>query len=197
MAIKIVRFLIQSFVLMVSVSACQTVLPASTSLPVGSTVAPPLGYDALCARTPSECVLPISKATNNMVGSLLIQAKSLVIPTWEEGGGDYWQSLTERGPGDCEDFALTLRRSLREVLPEYAGAFRLATAYTETMQYHAVLTIETSQGTVVCDIRFPQCADWKTFPYKWHLREVVGQRNWQDISGEGSQFFASVQSSMP
>lgn len=197
MTVKIVRFFIQSVVLLISVSACQTVLPASTSLPVGTSVAPPPGYDALCAREPSECVLPITKATNGMVGSLLVHAKELVIPTWEEGDGDYWQSLTEPGPGDCEDFALTLRRSLREVLPEYAGAFRLATAYTETMQYHAVLTIETDQGTIVCDIRFPQCADWKTFPYKWHLREVVGQRSWQDISGEGDNFFAAVQSSAP
>ena len=48
----------------------------------------------------------------------------------------------------------------------------MATAYIEGgTQYHAVLTVETLQGTLVCDILKPECADWRSFNYKFDLRE--------------------------
>lgn len=182
MSLKFIARLVSFSLIANALSACQTIGSASMPLPSGFSTAPPPGYAALCRRDPSECALPLTKENNQLLEDMHFVSKDLVVPTWEEEGGDYWQSLSERGPGDCEDFALTLRRKLRQVLPDYAGAFRLATVYTETMQYHAILTIETTQGTVVCDIRFPQCAAWETFPYKWHLREVAGQTEWEDIS---------------
>lgn len=179
-------FLIATFFLL-ALSACETVLPASTPLPVGTPAIPPRAYNELCERAPAECMLPMTKGMQKMVSELHLKAKSIVIPTMEVGPVDYWQILSAPGPGDCEDFALTLRQYLREVLPGYAGAFRLATAFTETNQYHAILTIETTAGTVVCDIRFPQCDAWEQFPYEWHLREVVGSAMWQNISPVGQQ----------
>jgi len=107
--------------------------------------------------------------------------KALFIPKDEEG--DHWQRLETLSEGDCEDFALTLRAALRREFPEFAGAFRITTAYTETNDYHAVLSIETDQGTIVCDNRFPQCASWETFPYRWKLREVLGSYQWQNLAG--------------
>lgn len=125
-------------------------------------------------------MLPFTPEMRKTISALHNTTKDLITPVNETV--DFWRTISEPGQGDCEDFALTLRKLLRETLPEYAGAFRLATVYTETAQYHAVLTIETSAGTVVCDVRFPQCAAWESFPYTWHLREVVGQENWQSLS---------------
>ncbi len=170
--------LVVSCLLLGTLAACQTLTP-ETSMPVGVAVPPPTAFRDLCARAPEECVLPLTRETQEILAASHYMVKDLVIPTEEEG--DYWQTLSERSTGDCEDFALTLRKYLRESMPEYGGAFLLATAYTEMGQYHAVLTIETEKGTLVCDIRFPQCAPWESFSYEWHLREVAGQRHWEDI----------------
>lgn len=164
--------------LTIVLSACQTI-ELQTAMPAGTVTPAPHGYRALCKRTPSECVLPLDSGTRKELIALHNKAKDLIIPTPEQG--DHWQSVSIRSAGDCEDFALTLRKHLRESLPEYSAAFLLATAYTETAQYHAVLTIETPSGTLVCDIRFPQCAPWDSFPYDWHLREVAGQNHWENI----------------
>lgn len=171
------NFLTISF-LTISLAACQTI-ELQTAMPDGTVAPAPGGYRALCQRTPSECVLPLDEEMHKELVALHNKAKDLIIPTTEQG--DYWKSVSVRSEGDCEDFALTLRKHLRESLPEYSAAFLLATAYTETAQYHAVLTIETASGTLVCDIRFPQCAAWDSFPYDWHLREVADQDYWEDI----------------
>lgn len=159
-------------------SACQTIAP-ETSMPAGVAVPPPSAYVAMCSKTPADCVLPFNEKTEKVITSLHNSVQNLIIPTEEQG--DLWQTVSVRSAGDCEDFALTLRKYLRETLPEFGGAFLIATAFTEIDQYHAVLTIETSSGTLVCDIRFPQCAPWNSFPYEWHLREVAGQHNWENI----------------
>lgn len=168
-------------VLIIALSACKTI-NLQTAMPEGKITPAPSGYQALCARTPSECVLPLNHGTRKELISLNNLVKDMVVPTPE--GGDFWQSVSVRSEGDCEDFALTLRKFLREALPEYGAAFRLATAYTETAQYHAVLTVETPSGTLVCDIRYPQCAPWENFPYDWHLREVAGQDHWENIGDD-------------
>lgn len=167
--------------LIVGLSACKTI-ELQSAMPEGTITMAPPGYLALCERSPSECALPLDNGIRDELVSLHNTAKELVIPTVEQG--DFWQSLSTRSEGDCEDFALTLRKLLRARLPEYSAAFLLATAYTEDAQYHAVLTIETSVGTVVCDIRFPQCAPWESFPYDWHLREVPGQEHWENIGDQ-------------
>lgn len=167
--------------LVVGLSACKTI-NIQSAMPEGVVTAPPNGYVELCRRSPSECVLPLNNITKNQLFSLNNKAKDLIIPTEEQG--DFWTSVSTRSAGDCEDFALTLRKLLRDRLPEYSGAFLLATAYTEDAQYHAVLTIETTVGTVVCDIRFPQCAPWESFPYDWHLREIPNQMHWENIGDQ-------------
>lgn len=155
-------------------------LTPTTAMPKGEVTAPPLAFAEFCARNPAECKLP---ATDEMLGEIATaqaETKALVIPE-DEQGTDVWQSRTDVGPGDCEDFALTMRRILRGRYPEYSGSFLIATAYTEEDQYHAVLTIETSGGTIVCDIRFPECAPWDAFPYEWRMREVAGADFWQEL----------------
>ncbi len=156
-----------------------TVAPTS-AMPTGKQTAVPQAFADFCTRNPGECKLPATDAMLGEIASAQAEANELVIPE-EEKGTDVWQSRTDAGPGDCEDFALTMRRILRGRYPEYSGSFLIATAYTEDKQYHAVLTIETSDGTIVCDIRFPECAPWDAFPYEWRMREVAGADFWQEL----------------
>lgn len=181
MIVKQIKLIATLGMLTLGLSACKT-LHVQSEMPKGTVVPPPTGYVALCERSPSECVIPLNGDTRDELVSLNNKAKDLIVPTAEQG--DFWQSVSTRSAGDCEDFALTLRKLLRERFSDYSAAFSLATAYTEDAQYHAVLTIETSVGTVVCDIRFPQCAPWESFPYNWHLREVPGQAHWENIGDQ-------------
>lgn len=178
MTLNLARNILTAFILLISTAACKTLMPESV-MPSGVAVPAPSAFEDLCKRTPEECMLPMTQETATILKELHEEVKALVIPTEEQG--DLWQTISAPSAGDCEDFALTLRKLLRERLPEFGGAFLMATAYTELAQYHAVLTIETSSGTMVCDIRYAECAPWKAFPYEWHLREVAGQRHWEDI----------------
>lgn len=99
--------------------------------------------------------------------------------------------------GDCEDFALSKRRELRAKFPQYAGCFRIAicepvggarrrlvgSGYRRNVDpLHAVLTVDTTGGTLILDMRRPG-AD-RSLPYNvatepeyhWHQRELNGER---------------------
>ncbi|SDE26444.1 transglutaminase-like cysteine peptidase [Kordiimonas lacus] len=160
--------------------ASTNALAPNTAMPTGEKTATPIAFAEFCVRNPQECKLPATEDMLAEIATAQAETKALVIPE-EENGTDVWQSRTDVGPGDCEDFALTMRRILRGRYPEYSGSFLIATAYTEENQYHAVLTIETSVGTIVCDIRFPECAPWDALPYQWRLREVAGADFWQEL----------------
>lgn len=170
--------ILTGLILVMSLAACKTLAP-DLSMPAGVAVPAPTAFQDLCTRAPEECILPLNEQTRGLLTDLMLEVQGLVIPTKEEG--DLWQTVSTPTPGDCEDFALTLRQKLREHLPQYGGAFLMATAYTERAEYHAVLTIETTSGTIVCDIRYKRCGRWDFFPYEWHLREVAGRNYWEDI----------------
>ena len=171
-----------------SLSACfgpspqdQALISAGT-MPEGAPVPPPSAFRAYCERNPADCTIPAGPRLKKALERVTYDVRKIFIPTVEEG--DFWQRLDSTGPGDCEDFALTFRYKLREMFPAYSGAFRLATAYTEDGQYHAVLSVETDMGTIICDVRFPNCAPWSNFPYTWRLREVAGAGSWEMFSPE-------------
>lgn len=172
-----VRLLLCPAMLLV-MSACKTIAP-ETSMPTGSQTPPPAAYQELCNKDPEACLLPLTGDFEASLQAAHRAIKATVIPTEEEA--DEWSILEDVSAGDCEDFALTLRQALRQSFPEYGAAFLLATAFTEQDDYHAVLTVETSKGTMVCDIRFAACLHWSSLRYSWHLREVAGQRHWEDI----------------
>lgn len=151
----------------------------NTAMPEGQRTDPPKGFEDFCKRHPTECRLPATEQHLQGIDAANQKAKSFVTPTPE--ARDFWQTRQSPGPGDCEDFALTMRSLLRTSFPAYSGAFLIATAHTETGQYHAVLSIETTHGTIVCDIRFPNCMHWEQFPYIWRYREVAGADHWQEV----------------
>ena len=174
-----------------SAEAAKHKIPTPTqAMPMGSAIQSPTAFKDFCARNEGECAVSKSTAfslTDDNAKALaksLKKTQKLIVPQ-VEASGDFWQVREKRGYGDCEDFALTLRKMLRAQFPEATNAFRIATAFTETGEYHAVLSIETDQGTLICDIRYRRCQDWATMPYTWKFRETAGAFVWQRINTKG------------
>lgn len=98
---------------------------------------------------------------------------------------DFWNIAD--GYGDCEDYALTKRRELRQ-----AGCpmlcMRIATCWVEgpngpgTGEYHAVLIIDTDRGSYVLDNRNSYVRHFDDLPYRWHAIEIPGQYDWEIIT---------------
>lgn len=146
--------------------------PADLAELVDGDARAPGGWIDYCVASPTGGCFrmgqPVAVEADSDVLALLsaVQASvdAAIEPRVEAPGIDNW----EEGPsfGDCEDYALTKRRALLVAgLP--AGALRLATAYTEHGEYHAVLTVATTDGTLVLDNRFPTVRDWRSMPYRW------------------------------
>ncbi len=84
------------------------------------------------------------------------------------GVSDYW-IIPESGRGDCEDYALLKRKRLMEA-GFNPGDLRMATCWTETGGYHAVLVVVSEDGSWwVLDNRYPDAMPWSRMEhYKWH-----------------------------
>ncbi len=96
---------------------------------------------------------------------------------------EYWQAADDRG-GDCEDMALLARARLRALgwPPE---SLRLALAWTEAGEYHAVLTVDAlhhgSPATYVIDSRFAWVESWDAltrYGYRWDIRQRADAPGW-------------------
>lgn len=161
--------------------------PLSGPMPQGERVPGPKAFERYCSENPADCTVPSSPTFKHALGRIDYELRQIIVPTEEAPGSDVWQRLDEAGPGDCEDFALTFRHRLRRMYPTFAAAFRIATAYTEEGQYHAVLSVETTAGTFVCDIRFPTCRTWESLPYQWRMREIAGSTTWEVFDDESIQ----------
>lgn len=95
---------------------------------------------------------------------------------------EFWTVVHGIGEGDCEDYALTKRARLIEAgLPH--EDLRLATCWTEEDEYHAVLTVETNETTMVLDNRFPYPYKWSVPAYRWHKRQKPGRLKWELLTG--------------
>ena len=98
------------------------------------------------------------------------------------GVADFWDVMGLKQVGDCEDYALEKRCRLRRLGIDWQD-LRLATCWTETGAYHAVLVAVTDFGDLVLDNRYWSVTLWSACNYTWHLmqdatgawREVVKQ----------------------
>lgn len=153
-------------------------LAACTAGPMktGDDVPPPNGYIAYCQREADACAIPLTPTVQAKLNAVHAGTLATFEPVAEPEGEDLWQPGLI---GDCEDFALLEQQTLRALYPAFARAFRLATAYTEDGALHAVLTVETLSGTLVCDMLFPTCMHWKEFPYSFVARE--SDITWQQV----------------
>lgn len=99
------------------------------------------------------------------------------------GRREYWQVADAAG-GDCEDKALLARAQL--VASGWPpAALRLALAWTEAREYHAVLTVDVTRAgvpsTFVIDNRFPWALAWDAlsrYGYRWDMRQRAGGAGW-------------------
>ncbi len=99
---------------------------------------------------------------------------------------EYWQAAGAAG-GDCEDLALLARDRLRALgwPPE---SLRLALAWTEAREYHAVLTVDALHhgvpATYVIDSRFAWVTGWDAltrYGYRWNMRQRAGAPGWSYV----------------
>jgi predicted transglutaminase-like cysteine proteinase len=140
-------------------------LPASLNHLADGTVGPPRGWMGWCARSPDDCtadhaVVADSSPTRATIAAALAQVRDRMVPTQEPPGTDIWR-LPSDGAGDCEDFALELRRELVQAgLPR--GALKIAVARDPDGRLHAVLTVLTDGPTLVLDpVRQKDPQDWR------------------------------------
>ncbi len=139
-------------------------------------------YQLFCDRNLGECDLTGSEiiSYNNKLKNLLIEVNqnvnSEILFEFDEvqyGVEEYW-SYPESGMGDCEDFALEKRRRLVGHGIDRA-ALKIATVMHKTKFYmHAILLIETDQGTFVLDQENSNVSLWYETPYVFEAREMVG-----------------------
>jgi predicted transglutaminase-like cysteine proteinase len=92
------------------------------------------------------------------------------------GKPEFWEVAD--GEGDCEDYALAKRKLLTE--QGYGGACRLATCWTESDEYHAVLIVTTDQGDYVLDNRYQFPMMRQDLDYRWH--KIQEGKAWHVIS---------------
>jgi predicted transglutaminase-like cysteine proteinase len=88
--------------------------------------------------------------------------------------GDDWRVMGEGEAGDCEDFALTKINELIDAgWP--VGNLQMATCYTETGGYHAVVLIRTSNmGNLILDNRYENIMFQNNLDYRWHMYQRAG-----------------------
>ena len=92
------------------------------------------------------------------------------------GKFEFWEIAD--GEGDCEDSALVKREKLLG-LEWDKDDLALATCWTETNAYHAVLVVHTDKGDYVLDNRYPRVMAWKVLPYKWD--KIQDGKKWRSI----------------
>jgi predicted transglutaminase-like cysteine proteinase len=158
-------------------------------LATGEAVPGPAGWLHYCMAARGACGAPVRPAEVAATPEALalierVQAavNGRLTARAEPPGRDLWQV----GPasGDCEDYALTKQALLRAAgLPP--GAVRLATAMLPDGEYHAVLTVATTRGTVVLDNLRAGAAPLDAVPYRWlRLEDPAGGLRWKELRGE-------------
>ena len=104
-------------------------------------------------------------------------------------GGDRWVSEPASGFGDCDDYAMT--KMTRLAAAGVAGdAMSIALVYTETGEYHAVLSVRTANGEMILDNRM----NWPTsraamerYGYRWAKPMQVAKVDWNQVfAGAGA-----------
>ena len=91
------------------------------------------------------------------------------------GVSEHWQIPTDQ-KGDCEDIQLMKQ----DLLKKQGIESFMATCWTETGGYHAVLLVDTDRGTFALDNRFETVWNYDELDYTWDKREVEGGK-WVEI----------------
>lgn len=127
-------------------------MPA-TSVEAARKTHPPLGYQLMCLKYPTECQgggKPSIDATGEVMATLKKVNGSVnrSIKPRSDGRADVWSVGVSAG--DCEDYVLAKRRALIKAgLPP--SALRIAYVKTRRGEGHAILVVKTSGKDLVLD----------------------------------------------
>ncbi len=148
-------------------------------LPIAYIGGPPEKYAEFCASNEAACelfgtrVLKLSESVYSKLERVndSVNEEVTFVSDWEaEGVDDVW-TYPRDCRGDCEDFALEKRRRLVEDgIP--SAALALAIAFHEVKLFpHAVLLVETFEGTWLLDNLYAGILCWDAAPYIYTNRE--------------------------
>ncbi|MDH4206333.1 MAG: transglutaminase-like cysteine peptidase [Desulfobacteraceae bacterium] len=136
-------------------------------------------YEEFCRRNPGECkiseqsIIELTTKTKNLILEVNTAVNfeiRFVLDKIQYNKEEFW-TYPISGMGDCEDFALEKRFRLTKLgIP--IGALRIAIVNNKkTLTSHALLLIETTQGTYAMDRFTNQIFLWYQLPYNFEARE--------------------------
>jgi predicted transglutaminase-like cysteine proteinase len=115
------------------------------------------------------------RQVNSHVNDTIVEVSDME----QYGREDVW-ALPTSGRGDCEDFAL-LKRKLLVERGWPTSALSIAVGVTEQGETHAVLAVDTQQGTYVLDNRTSTILPPAATGHVFHARQAG--RGWISASG--------------
>lgn len=153
--------------------------PATLNLPVIEVRDEFLPYKEFCQRNPGECDMsgPTIIALTPEMKTLLSEVNTSVnleirfaLDKDQYNKEEFW-TYPRSALGDCEDIALEKRSRLTKLgFPR--GALRVAIGFhKKTLTSHALLLVETTEGTYVMDRITNQIFLWYQTPYNFESQE--------------------------
>lgn len=144
-----------------------------------------------CARFPSECAIntkeprritmtPEIMKTLQEVNASVNHRIQAVEDFAHWGVADHWD-FAEDGRGDCEDYQLVKRRTLRDQYGLPQRAMRMTVVLDANGDGHAVLTILTDQGNFILDNLRDAVLSWDQTGYTFVSREGSNGEQWVSL----------------
>jgi len=177
---------IRSFCAGIGVAIAALVAPAQMSvahadLLVGrGTALPPPAFHEFCRSYPEECrprnvsSSPVTldnlkiaqlRQVNQSVNRSIRQVSDLI----NHGREDYW-TLPLSGTGDCEDIAL-LKRQRLIAMGWPSSALLITIVRDRRGEGHAVLSVQTDQGSFILDNKASSIRRWTNTPYSYYAKQ--------------------------
>ena len=136
-------------------------------------------FEEFCQRNPGECkisdpsVIELTTNTKNLLLEVNIAVNyeiRFALDKIQYDKEEFW-TYPISGMGDCEDVALEKRFRLTKLgIP--IGALRIAIVHSKKiLTSHALLLVETTQGTYAMDRFTNQILLWYQLPYNFEARE--------------------------
>jgi len=136
-------------------------------------------YQEFCQRNPDECkisepsIIELTTKTKNLILDVNTAVNfeiRFVLDKIQYDKEEFW-TYPISGMGDCEDFALEKRLRLTKLgIPR--GALKIAIVQNRKMfTSHALLLVETTQGTYALDRFTNEVLLWYQLPYNFEARE--------------------------
>ena len=136
-------------------------------------------YEEFCRRNPGECkisepsIIELTRVTKELISNVNTAVNfeiRFVLDKIQYDKEEFW-TYPISGMGDCEDFALEKRFRLTKLgIPR--GALKIAIVQNRKMlTSHALLLLETTQGTYALDRFTNEVLLWYQLPYNFEARE--------------------------